>query len=85
MFLVLRDVVPQPVYPKLHDPLISTKKKEKKRSRNQVDEIKKIMSKLHHHCFIVYSGWLSSPKIQFNKSDSPNNIYNISLNGHKAG
>lgn len=30
MFLVLRDVVPQPVYPKLHDPLISTKKKEKK-------------------------------------------------------
>lgn len=28
MFLVLRDVVPQPVYPKLHDPLISTKKKE---------------------------------------------------------
>lgn len=51
MFPVLRDVIPQLVYPKIHDPLISTKKKEKKkRSRNQVDEIKKIMSKLHHHC-----------------------------------
>lgn len=33
MFPVLRDVIPQPVYPKLHDPLISTKKKKKKKKQ----------------------------------------------------